>query len=256
MVSDAIDRRRLIELYERRLAADPGSRAFLPLAELYRAEGRHFDARRVLETGLVRHPDFVSAMVALAQVNMDLAEEAQGLALFERVVGRDPDNLVALRGLAALAENRADWPGTCRYLERVVRLDAADVESAARYEAARRRVMDGPEDSTTASAPVAAAVVPQPPLPQAMANPIGGVVTLTLADLYLRQGYIERARVLLDRMAAAEPNRQDVQERLERLARTEAAGPAAGVFARRRTASERHDERNHFENWLEKAGEE
>jgi tetratricopeptide (TPR) repeat protein len=252
MVFDPIDRQRLVALYEQRLAADPGSRAFLPLAELYRREARHQDARRVLETGVGRHPAFVSALVALAQVLLDQSEDDRARDVLAQVSQRDPDNLVALRLLAAAAENAADWAGVVQHLERVVRLEPADFEAVARLRAARAKVEAA---SATAPAPVpaaaAASVVALGP-----GDTVGGVVTLTLADLYLRQGYTDRARELLVRMAAADPDREDVRERLVRLARSDASPAVPGGMAPRRgLAGERSGERQRLESWLERASE-
>jgi predicted Zn-dependent protease len=255
MVSEPIDRRRLVALYEQRLAADTSSRVFLPLAELYRGDARPEDARRILEEGLARHPDFVSALVALAQVLLDLGEESRALEILTRVLTRDPQNMVALRLLAAAAENGDDWPGAVLHLERVVRLEPGDFEAVARLQAARNRLAGGEMPQPTAPAapaPVAAATVAT----VVPTDALGGVVTLTLADLYMRQGYTDRALDLLAKMAAAEPDRADVQERLVRLAQADgSAGAPAGTFLRRRTAGERQGERQQFEAWLERSGE-
>lgn len=252
MVADPIDRQRLMALYQQRLDADPGSRVFLPLAELLRREARHEDARRLLEAGLQRHPGFVSALVALAQVLLDLGEEGSAEEVLVQVTGRDPDNLVALRLLAAAAENRDDWPAAVTHLERIAHVDPADVSAVDRLLAARERVT-----TPALAAPTPPAVV----IPGAATTEIsatdgaGGVLTLTLADLYLRQGYTERARELLTAIAEAHPDREDVRERIRRLDQAGAApGPDQPVL-RRRTAGERSGERQRFESWLERAGE-
>ncbi len=252
MVSDPIDRQRLMALYEQRLAADPSSRAFLPLAELYRHAARTEDARQLLEAGLARHPEFVSALVSLAQVLLDLGDDDRAQDVLNRVLTRDPQNLVALRLQAAAAENSADWPGAVEHLERIARLEPADFEAVARLQAARSRLTEAtsPAEPPPAPAPAAEAAV------DSSRDAMGGVVTLTLADLYLRQGYTERARELLSRMAAAEPDREDVRERLGRLALAEdSSSAAAGPLNRRRTSGERQGERQRFETWLERAGE-
>jgi tetratricopeptide (TPR) repeat protein len=250
MVSDPVARQRLMVLYEQRLAADPASRAFLPLAELYRGEGRPEDARLLLEAGLARHPAFVSAQVVLAQVLLDLGDETQAQDVLARVIDRDPENVVALRLLAASAENGEDWTAAVRHLERIVRCEPGDFEAVARLQASRKRISGSGLSVVPAPAPAAGATV------GAIGDTVGGVVTLTLVDLYLRQGHRDRARELLVQMAAAEPDREDVKERLLRLAEAGSpAGASVGGTAHRRTSGERQGERRQFDAWLESAGE-
>jgi predicted Zn-dependent protease len=250
MFSDPTDRQRLMALYEQRLAADPASRAFLPLAELYRRDARPEDAREMLEAGLVRHPGFVSALVALAQVLLDLGDDTGAQDVLARVVARDPENLVALRLQAAAAEDDENWLGAIAHLERIVRLETADFEAVARLQTARNRLTNQslPPEAAPAPALETAAVVP--------GDTVGAVVTLTLADLYLRQGYTDRARELLSQMAANDPGREDVRERLIRLTQAEApSGEPTGTIVRRRTSGERQGERRRFVAWLDSAGE-
>lgn len=260
MVADPIDRQRLMALYQQRLDADPSSRVFLPLAELLRREARHEDARRLLEVGLERHPGFVSALVALAQVLLDLGDEARAGDALAQVAGRDPDNLVVLRLQAAAAENRDDRPAAVSLLERIVRLDPGDFATVGRLLAARERLAaalpTAPPPAVTADVASADATTVDATTVDLAGEAVGGVVTLTLADLYLRQGHTDRARELLLAIAEAHPDREDVRERLLRLERAEAAVDVPDQpLLRRRTAGERFGERQRFESWLERAGE-
>ncbi len=68
---------------EKRLAADPASRLFLPLAEAYRAAGRLADAERVLRAGLVRHPEHHSARASLGRVLRGSGRNEEALLVLE-----------------------------------------------------------------------------------------------------------------------------------------------------------------------------
>ena len=238
MVSDPIDRQRLMALYEQRLAADPGSRAFLPLAELYRRDARHQDARRILEAGLGRHP------------GLRLGPGGPGPGPPGPGRGR-PAPGRSSRGCVSAIRTTSSRCGCWRRRPRTATTGPASSSiSSASCGSSRRTSRRSPGSrppATTVAADLAGraragaggggrerrAVVP--------GDTVGGVVTLTLADLYLRQGYTDRARELLSRMAAAEPDREDVRERLVRLARGRSlAGGARGrTSLRRRTAGER-----------------
>ena len=85
--------------------------------------------------------------------------------------------------------------------------------------------------------------------------------TMTLVDIYLAQGYRDRALDALGQMASREPNRQDIRLRIEEL-RTQdmAASPAAGAPVppaicpldglKPRSAERRVDEKKKFEDWI------
>ncbi|MDD5720229.1 MAG: tetratricopeptide repeat protein, partial [Candidatus Krumholzibacteria bacterium] len=60
--------------FESRLQADPASRVFLPLADLYRRAGELDRARQLLSEGLANDPDFLSARTALGEVLMLLGQ--------------------------------------------------------------------------------------------------------------------------------------------------------------------------------------
>jgi hypothetical protein len=53
---------------EQRMAAMPGSRIFVGLAEEYRRAGRFADALAILRNGLEAHPTYLSARIAIARL--------------------------------------------------------------------------------------------------------------------------------------------------------------------------------------------
>ena len=76
-----------IRRYEERLARDPTSLAFAPLADAYRKTGRVRDAIRLCREGLERFPQYVTARLILAKALLDEGDpdaalsEVQGLSL-------------------------------------------------------------------------------------------------------------------------------------------------------------------------------
>jgi hypothetical protein len=92
-----------IEKLEALIAAHPEGRVFAHLAEAYRKSGNLVRAQEVLQTGLLRHPDYASAHVVLGRVLRDAGEAERAMASFQRVLELDPGNLVALRSLGELA---------------------------------------------------------------------------------------------------------------------------------------------------------
>jgi tetratricopeptide (TPR) repeat protein len=106
----------------------PESRAFAPLADAYRAAGRLDEAVRLLETGVGRHPRYVSAFVLLGFCQRDLHQDDAAEATFARVLELDPDNLIALRYRAECARRRGVPERAVEYLRRALELDPFDRE--------------------------------------------------------------------------------------------------------------------------------
>src|SRR5215468_6837945 len=93
---------------ERRLDLDPGSRLFVSLAEEYRKVGRVRDSLSALQKGLLAHPGYVAAQVALGRVYVEANQSTDAIATFTKVLVADPANLVAAKSLAEIHLGRND----------------------------------------------------------------------------------------------------------------------------------------------------
>ena len=93
---------------ERRLDLDSGSRLFVSLAEEYRKVGRFKDALSALQKGLLAHPGYIAAQVALGRVYVEANQSTDAIATFTKVLAADPANLVAAKSLADIHMSRRD----------------------------------------------------------------------------------------------------------------------------------------------------
>ena len=97
-----------IEELRRRVQKDPASIAFAQLAEEYRRAGRLREAVETCETGLARHPGYLSARVTLGRALLELGELDAAQAELKQVLRTAPENLAALRGLADIHHRRGE----------------------------------------------------------------------------------------------------------------------------------------------------
>lgn len=91
----------IVKLSER-LAKDPTSKLFMPLAEEYVKAGMLEEAVVVLVDGLKVHPGFVSAHVTLGKVYLEKGQPKEAKEQFESVIQASPDNLLAHRKLVKI----------------------------------------------------------------------------------------------------------------------------------------------------------
>jgi tetratricopeptide (TPR) repeat protein len=190
----------------RRWEAAPLSRAFIPLADALRQAGRCDEALAVLEQGLAAHPGAVGGLVTLARTHVAAGRPQQAAFVAARILEHDPDNLVALEILGQEERRRGHIAAAIACFERLAGLDPADRHWAEVLAALRREV----------EAPAAA------PAPEEAET---GFATLTLAELYLAQGYRHKAAATLRRLAAERPHDAQLAVRLAEL-EAAADGPA------------------------------
>lgn len=86
-----------IEKLSDKWAREPTSLVFAPLADAYRRSNLLDEAIQVLEKGLEKHPNYLSARLILGRCYRDKRMFELARQEFDRVLSSDPQNLVALR---------------------------------------------------------------------------------------------------------------------------------------------------------------
>ena len=124
--------------WQEEVAKDPGSPAFLPLAEVYRREGRLEVARRLCVRGLERHPEHVEAHVLLGRVYRESGELEKAYDELDIALGLEPAHQAARRAIGYLCLERRDWTAAVRHLGEAVREDPADPRLTSALALARR----------------------------------------------------------------------------------------------------------------------
>ena len=154
-----------IEKLEARYRENPKGRNFAPLADAYRKAGLIDNAIELCQAGLALHPDYVSGHIVHGRCLVDKKDDAGADAVFRKVLELDPENILALKVLAEVAERNNHYDQAMEWLNRLLLADPMNGEAAEGLSRVRGKVATQPITPPTvaATAPVAALVVDAPP---------------------------------------------------------------------------------------------
>jgi tetratricopeptide (TPR) repeat protein len=117
------------------VARDPGSPSFVPLADLYRTQGRLDIARRVCIRGLERHPTHVEGHFLLGRIYRDEEDREKAYDEWDIALSLDPTHPASRRSLAFLCLEQGRMEEAQRHLLEAQRNDPDDprIRRALRY---------------------------------------------------------------------------------------------------------------------------
>lgn len=184
---------------------DPSSRTFLPLAEEYRRLGRLAEAEKTCREGLQRHPNYHSARVLLGRTLLEIDRLEEAAAEFRAVLEAEPQNLLAGRLLAGIYRSQGRWAEALDTFRRLQGFYPDNAEVRAQVYQLER----GPE---TPSGPVTGVAAEG-----AESSGEDALATNTLAEIYLRQGLVDRAVAVYENMLRADPDNRAVRRRINEI---------------------------------------
>jgi tetratricopeptide (TPR) repeat protein len=150
-----------IEKLERRWQENPLGLTFAPLAEAYRKAGEFGRALELLEQGLAQHPNYVPAHIVRGRCHLDAQADADAESAFLRVTELDPENVIALKGLAELSERSGRLPEAVHRLQLLLDVDRNNEEARGQLDRVRELLLSQP-----------AAVMEAPPEPALATEPV------------------------------------------------------------------------------------
>ena len=139
-----------IDKLEARWRENPKGRNFAPLADAYRKAGLIDNAVMLLETGLKLHPDYVSAHIVFARCLVDKKDDAGAQNLFKQVLDLDGENIIALRGLAELAQRNGKYDQEVEWLSRLLNADPMNGDAAEALARAKGKAATMPKEASEA----------------------------------------------------------------------------------------------------------
>ncbi len=239
-LDDAISR------LERVFATRRSVRIVAPMAEAYRLERRLGEAVATARDGIRDYPDSISIRVVLARALRDQGEAEDAREAFREVARLDPENMEALVFVESTPDPKWENP-----LEPAPDVDITGQDEPAGYAADTappgigRAWTDAAVQTNAAQTPDARAngevtlSTPEPvsltselahlsdlfgPLPlngaeRAGESELTGIATLTLAEIYARQGLPDKAVEVCQQILAGNPDNDDAKRRLEEYER-------------------------------------
>ncbi|MEE9207688.1 MAG: tetratricopeptide repeat protein [Gemmatimonadota bacterium] len=150
MTSDPLAKE--IQQFEQQVRRDPEGRVFARLADAYRKDGQLERALEVLEGGLTRHADYLSAHLVHARTLRSMGRPAEAIGAFEKVAELDSANVIALRALAELAEEAGQPDEALTHIESLLQILPQDEDLEQEAERLRRDAGGRQADPQTESA--------------------------------------------------------------------------------------------------------
>ncbi len=235
-----------IAKYEARLASEPRSRVFAQLADAYRKAGRLDEAIRSCRSGLRDHPTYASARMVLGRALVEKGQLQEAEKELGIVLELSPGNVVAHRLLGDLATAQGKRDEARERYETVLQLTPLDREVQKALARLKQEVPAPPPaapgppvpppSEITAAATQTDGEPEHPrissegtPEDQAVPFPTLGLATETLADLYAKQGFGERAVEIYRELLRQDPARADLRQKLDQLQMAAPAPPATEV---------------------------
>jgi tetratricopeptide (TPR) repeat protein len=186
----------IIRRYEERLARDPTSLAFAPLADAYRKAGRTREAIRLCREGLGRFPQYSTARLILAKALLDDGNPEGALAEVRAALEKSPRDAEAQRLASELHRRAGRLEEALDHLRQAVKLEPGDRESRALLE-----VLAGSGTSEGSS------------LERLMADET--FVTVSFGSVCLEQGLVDEAAQVFLRLIKKDPGDARARERFE-----------------------------------------
>ena len=150
-----------IEKLEARYRENPKGRNFAPLADAYRKAGLIDNAIELCHAGLALHPDYVSGHIVHGRCLVDKKDDPGAETVFRKVLELDPENILALKVLAEIAERNNHNDQAMEWLNRLLLADPMNGEAAEGLSRVRGKVATQPiTPPARAAEPITAVVTP------------------------------------------------------------------------------------------------
>jgi tetratricopeptide (TPR) repeat protein len=216
------------------LSKDPGSMVFAPLAEAYRKAGMLDEAIATAQDGLKLHPNYLSGMVALGRAYFEKGMLKEAREELERVIKMAPDNIIAANILEEIkkqepevevaevkVEERPEVVEEVKpeVIETVELKGVAEIEEVEAGEKAGVAFGEEITEELWTGEAITEEVKVEVEEKEEDVRPKKEITTSTIAELYIKQGYIDKAIDIYQTLYRANPFDEEIKRKLEELKR-------------------------------------
>jgi len=212
--------------YIEMLVKDPHSTIFAALSDIYRTFGLHEEAVAVAQKGSEMVPTYVPGFVSLGRALAEKGEPAAASDAYRKALALDPVNLAALTGLASSCLGSGQMEEALACLTQAQAIDPHDEVVKQLFTVVKKL----PAMPSPVSAPTMHEVF-LPQSPQEMSKPVieeqcdltagtaalPPIATATLADIYIKQGFPERALKVFTDLLLEDPENSEIRQRYDEL---------------------------------------
>jgi pentatricopeptide repeat protein len=208
---------------KKKLEENPDSLVFAPLSDAFRRQGNLKEALEVCKKGLQKHPSYTLAQVVLGRILREQGKINEAADEFKTVLEIDPDNLLAHNLLGSIYLEKKDFQAAIEEYQKVLTLNPDDEE-------AQKELKVAIEKAAGENQGIQAGSKSENLSNRKVSSQKESTATLTLADLYLKQGHFDKAIEVFQELLANDPQnlmlRQKLTETVERQQKESAVTPA------------------------------
>lgn len=198
---------------------DPSSTAFVPLAEAYRQIGLLDDALEATRLGTTMLPHFSPGFSTMGRILGQMGRIDEAMTAYSRALSMDRQSTAALVGMARLYLVRGE-----RDLARRILRQAAEFHPDDEKITDMLIALDLPRP--WAEIKQASQIQQQIPRREAaIEEPVEPIPTATLAEIYVKQGLLDKAINILQDILKQNPDNDTARQRIKQL--QESAGVEA-----------------------------
>jgi tetratricopeptide (TPR) repeat protein len=207
--------------YIEMLVKDPYSTVFAALSDIYRTFGLHDEAIAVAQKGCEMVPSYSPGFVALGRALAENGDPAAASNAYRQALALDPVNLAALTGLASSCLGCGQSEEALELLTQAQSIDPDDKVVMQLFPVVKKLVaIPASSSAVQNSLPpllVSEVVEEESSDPVVGAASLPPIATATLADIYIQQGFFERALKVFSGLLVEDPGNKEIRRRYDEL---------------------------------------
>jgi predicted regulator of Ras-like GTPase activity (Roadblock/LC7/MglB family)/cytochrome c-type biogenesis protein CcmH/NrfG len=213
-----------------KLAKNPESLVFAPLADAHRRLKRYEEAIQICLKGLETHPHYMTARVVLGRAYLENEMLDEAGEEFRKVIHADPNHAMAHGMLGQIYSRQGQFTKAVEEHQAVLAINPDDAATQSLLQEAMewarqpgRQASPGPETSVkpAAAAPPSAAKVPSstpvtssPAKPTAQPSSHDAEATMKVAEIYIKKGALDEAIEVFEEVLASDPGNRTALTKL------------------------------------------